>query len=96
MLKIWLTWLQPSLGVLGVMLVLTSPIYSLAAQKPSTVNRASKAVQSKSVVAGATKAPTGVELTGIAATPDLAVRQLAEHPRCDRCLLDTIHTKGCC
>jgi hypothetical protein len=77
MLKIWLTWLQPSLGVLGVMLVLTSPIYSLAAQKPSTVNRASKAVQSKSVVAGATKAPTGVELTGIAATPDLAVRQLA-------------------
>ena len=77
MLKIWLTWLQPSLGVFGLVLVLTSPLYSLAAQKPSTVNRASKAVTSKSVVSGATKAPTGVELTGIAATPDLAVRQLA-------------------
>jgi hypothetical protein len=77
MLKIWLTWLQPSLGVFGVMLVLTSPLLSLAAQKPSTVNRASKAIKSKSVVASATKAPTGVELAGIAATPDLAVRQLA-------------------
>ena len=68
MLKIWLTWLQPSLGVLGVLLVLASPLYSLAAQKPSTVSRASKAAQSNG---------TELQLTGIAATPDLAVRQLA-------------------
>jgi hypothetical protein len=68
MLKIWLTWLQPSLGVLGIMLVLASPLYSLAAQKPSTVSRASKAVRSND---------PEVQLTGIAATPDLAVRQLA-------------------
>jgi hypothetical protein len=74
MLKIWLTWLQPSLGIVGVLLVLASPLYSLAVEKPSTVNRASKAAK---VVTGSVKAPTGVELAGITATPDLAVRQLA-------------------
>jgi hypothetical protein len=76
MLKIWLTWLQPSLGILGIVLVLTSPLYSVAAQ-PNPVSRASKATQLKSVVAGNNNVPTGIELTGIAATPDLAVRQLA-------------------
>jgi hypothetical protein len=77
MLKIWLTWLQPSLGILGIMLVLTSPLSSFASQKASTVNRASKAVQTRAVVAGTAKPSTSVDLTGIAATPDLAVRQLA-------------------
>ncbi len=76
MLKIWLTWLQPSLGILGIVLVLTSPLYSVAAQ-PNTVSRASKTTQPKSIVASTNNVPTGIELTGIAATPDLAVRQLA-------------------
>ncbi len=70
MLKIWLTWLQPSLGILGVVLVLASPLYSLAAQKPITASRANKAIPSKTI-------ETELPLAGIAATPDLAVRQLA-------------------
>ncbi len=77
MLKIWLTWLQPSLGVLGMVLFLASPFYSMAAPKPTTANRTIEATKSQSVVAGADSVPTGTDLTGIAATPDLAVRQLA-------------------
>jgi hypothetical protein len=81
MLKIWLTWLQPSLGVLGTALVLSNPLCTYAASKPAARNTT------------ATKAPTQVsqwsamklngtridrELSsGIALTPDLAVRQLA-------------------
>ncbi len=80
MLKIWLTWLQPSLGLLGMMLVLSSPLYSLAAQKPTAVGRATKAIQPKAIQPKAIAAGTNgteVQLAGIAATPELAVRQLA-------------------
>jgi hypothetical protein len=81
MLKIWLTWLQPSLGVLGTALVLSNPICSIAAPILLATPRTSKAptqVPQWSTV----KSSIGTSLDknllqGIPATPDLAVRQLA-------------------
>lgn len=81
MLKIWLTWLQPSLGILGVLLVLSSPLCSFAADKPSQVGHPSKnsakQPQLRAVIAGGTTIEKELQLSGIAGTPDLAVRQLA-------------------
>jgi hypothetical protein len=79
MLKIWLTWLQPSLGVLGTALVLSNPFYAYAAPKPAAVRITPKPTQfSPWSIAKSTGTRIDRELaSGIAATPDLAVRQLA-------------------
>ncbi len=83
MLKIWLTWLQPSVGVLGTALVLSSPLCSLAAPLSTATTRANKAPapspqspQWSSVKSSGTNIDQAL-LKGIATTPDQAVRQLA-------------------
>jgi hypothetical protein len=79
MLKIWLTWLQPSLGVLGTALVLSNPLCTYAATKPA-VRAISKAPAQVSQWSTIKSEGTRIDrelLSGIAATPDLAVRQLA-------------------
>jgi hypothetical protein len=79
MSKIWLTWLQPSLGVLGTALVLSNPLCSSAA--PNASKTASTKVPAPYPTwSGIKSTDTGVEkqlLKGIATTPDQAVRQLA-------------------
>jgi hypothetical protein len=79
MLKIWLTWLQPRLGVFGTALVLSNPISAYAAPKPVAVNNTKVPTQpsiwSSAKSTGTTLSPA--LLSGIPATPDLAVRQLA-------------------
>jgi hypothetical protein len=80
MLKIWLTWLQPRLGVFGTALVLSNPIYSYAAPKPVAVSNATKIPTQPSIWSSAKSTGTTLSpavLSGIPATPDLAVRQLA-------------------
>ncbi len=88
MLKIWLTWLQPSLGVLGTALVLSNPLCSTATPKPTVVSNTNKTpTQTPKTIArfANTTIGGGLQLNGIAATPDLAVRQLA---------IDAMATKG--
>jgi hypothetical protein len=80
MLKIWLTWLQPSLGVLGTALVLSNPLCSNAAPKPVAVSNTSKIPAQPSMWSGTKSTGTTIdrELSGgVALTPDFAVRQLA-------------------
>jgi hypothetical protein len=81
MLKIWLTWLQPSLGVLGTALVLSNPFCSIAAPILSATPRISKApTQAPQWSTAKSSISTSLDknlLKGIPATPDLAVRQLA-------------------
>ncbi len=78
MLKIWLTWLQPSLGMFGVALVLFSALSSSAAPKPTG---AATAKTLKPQLYVASKPGTTIErelsLSEVSATPDFAVRQLA-------------------
>jgi hypothetical protein len=81
MLKIWLTWLQPSLGVLGTALVLSNPLCSIATPILSATPRISKA-PTQTPQWSTVKSSIGTSLNqnllkGIPATPDLAVRQLA-------------------
>ncbi len=84
MLKIWLTWLQPSLGVLGVAMLLSSPLASSAGTKPTgaatklpkqqpLAKPASSAIASTS----GTTIEQELQSIGVPATPDMAVRQLA-------------------
>lgn len=84
MLKIWLTWLQPSVGVLGTALVLSYPLYSYAAPKPvvagNKINKVNKvpAPVTQWSVARSNGTTIDNELSSaIAITPDMAVRQLA-------------------
>jgi hypothetical protein len=80
MLKIWLTWLQPSVGVLGTALVLSNPFCTYAATKPVTVRNNVKAPTPTSQWSTTRANGTTIDrelLSGIATTPDLAVRQLA-------------------
>jgi hypothetical protein len=83
MLKIWLTWLQPSLGVLGTALVLSYPLYSYAAPKPVVTgkfNKVNKAPAQVSLWSVARSSGTTIDnelSSAIALTPDVAVRQLA-------------------
>ncbi len=85
MLKIWLNWLQPSLGVLGVVLVLSNALSAHAASK-ATGKETSKLPNGNSqpqVVK-----PNGFTLpqqmtgafsptTGVSLPPDVAIRRLA-------------------
>jgi hypothetical protein len=81
MLKIWLTWLQPSLGVLGTALVLSNPLYTYAATKPATPRNITKVpTATSSQWSNLKSAGTRIDrelLSGMAVTPDFAVRQLA-------------------
>jgi hypothetical protein len=80
MLKIWLTWLQPSVGVLGTALVLASPLCSIAAPLLTAKTPASKAPAPSSQWSSLKSGGTNIDqalLKGIATTPDQAVRQLA-------------------
>ena len=79
MLKIWLTWLQPSLGVLGTVLVLSNPLCTFAATKPAprTITKAqTQATQWSDLKSAGTRIDREL-LSGMAVTPDFAVRQLA-------------------
>jgi hypothetical protein len=80
MLKIWLTWLQPSVGILGTALVLSSPLCSLAAPLSTANTRSSKAPVPSPQWSSVKSSGTNIDqslLKGIANTPDQAVRQLA-------------------
>jgi hypothetical protein len=80
MLKIWLTWLQPRLGVFGTALVLLNPICAYAAPKPVAVTNATKIPVQPSLWSSTKSTGTTIDrelLNAIPGTPDLAVRQLA-------------------
>jgi hypothetical protein len=80
MLKIWLTWLQPSLGVLGTALVLSNPLCSYAATTLAVANSHPKAPTVPPQWSSVKFTGTNIDkalLKGIAATPDQAIRQLA-------------------
>jgi hypothetical protein len=76
MLKIWLTWLQPSLGAFGIALVLFSALSASAAPTPTAVATTKAKVQQPAAVNGTT-IDRELSLSGVSATPDFAVRQLA-------------------
>ncbi len=79
MLKIWLTWLQPSLGVLGTALVLSNPLATYAATKPAvprTIAKAAPTSQWSNIKSAGTRIDRELS-SGMAVTPDFAVRQLA-------------------
>jgi hypothetical protein len=87
MSKIWLTWLQPSLGVLGTALVLSNPLCSSAAPNSGTT-ASTKVPAPYPSWSGLKSTGTNIDrlggalrdrqlLKGIAASPDQAVRQLA-------------------
>jgi hypothetical protein len=79
MLKIWLTWLQPSLGVLGLVFVFCNTVYAQAASKIMGANN--KKVQSPQIASksiGTDFQQRKSELTAIGSEPpDVAVRRLA-------------------
>jgi hypothetical protein len=80
MLKIWLTWLQPSLGVLGTALLLSSTMCVRAATKPAAVRVTQKAPAQVSQWSTLKTSGTRIDrelVNRVAPTPDLAVRQLA-------------------
>lgn len=79
MSKIWLTWLQPSLGILGTALVLSNPLCSSAAPNSGTT-AAAKVPAPYPSWSGLKSTGTNIDralLKGISTSPDLAVRQLA-------------------
>jgi hypothetical protein len=79
MSKIWLTWLQPSLGVLGTALVLSNPLCSSAAPNSGTT-ASTKVPAPYPSWSGLKSNGTNIDqqlLKGIPTSPDQAVRQLA-------------------
>lgn len=74
MLKIWLACLQPSLGVLGMAMLLCSPLCANAAEKAPGMSKKSVKQQ---LSTGKAKVEQQIRPTEIAITPDMAVRQLA-------------------
>ena len=79
MSKIWLTWLQPSLGVLGTALVLSNPLCSSAAPNSGTT-ASTKVPAPYPSWSGLKSTGTNIDqqlLKGIPSSPDQAVRQLA-------------------
>jgi hypothetical protein len=80
MLKIWLTWLQPSLGVLGTALLLSSSFCVRAEAKPAAVALNRQAPAQVSPWSAVKSSGTRIDrelINRVAPTPDLAVRQLA-------------------
>ncbi len=87
MSKIWLTWLQPSIGVLGTALVLSNPLCSSAAPNSGTT-ASTKVPAPYPSWSGLKSTGTNINpqlLKGIPTSPDQAVRQLA---------IDTLATSG--
>jgi hypothetical protein len=81
MLKIWLTWLQPSLGILGAALVLCNPLATYAATKAAPNSVAAKktpaqSTQWSSLRSNGTRIDSELS-SAVAITPDMAVRQMA-------------------
>ncbi len=88
MLKIQLSWLQSSLGVLGTALVLSNPLTSSASPNLAAAHRTTKVPAQPPQWSSVKSTSTNVEqalLKGVASTPDQAVRQLA---------INTIVTSG--
>ena len=86
MLKTWLTRLQPGVSGLGILLLVASPLCSLAAPKPKAFTNSKIPSQQPQWSVASIGSFTSGETTsnrdmpsigGIAATPDVAVRQLA-------------------
>jgi hypothetical protein len=84
MLKIWLTWLQPGVGILGVLFILSSALAANAAPNTKTVNNTNKTNKQQSHQPASKLAlPTdfaveaALKSLAIPDTPDVAVRQLA-------------------
>lgn len=77
MLKIWLTWLQPSLGVFGIALLLSAPLASTAAPKPTGTATVKTSKQQQIKIAPVPAVNPVLNLSGVSMTPDFAVRQLA-------------------
>ena len=78
MLKIWLTWLQPGLGVFGTALVLSNPLCAHATIKPVAYGISKIPAHSQWSIARSTGTTLDKQsLSGIATPPDLAVRRLA-------------------
>ncbi len=87
MLKIWLNWLQPSLGVLGVTLVLSNALCAHAASK-ATRKETSKVSTTGNAQLKVANKPNGFTLpqqmtralsqtVGVSLPPDVAIRRLA-------------------
>jgi hypothetical protein len=77
MLKIRLTWLQPSLGVLGIALLLSSPFAASAATKPVKTAATKAPKQQPIAIKAGTTIDQELQLSAVSQTPDFAVRQLA-------------------
>jgi hypothetical protein len=84
MLKTWLTWLQPGVSGLGILLLVASPLCSIAAPKPKELTSSKIpsqqpqwSVASIAGVSGAAVSKQEVSSVGVGATPDVLVRQLA-------------------
>lgn len=78
MLKTWLTCLQPGLGVFGTALVLSNPLCAYATIKPVAYSISKIPPQSQWSIARSTGTTLDKQsMSGIASTPDLAVRRLA-------------------
>jgi hypothetical protein len=77
MLKIWLTWLQPSLGVLGVAMLLSSPLASSAVTKPAGAATPKSLKQQPIASTSGTTIDKELQSSAVSPTPDFAVRQLA-------------------
>ncbi len=82
MLKIWLTWLQPSLGILGAALILCNPLATYAATKPAAPNSVAtkktpvQSTQWSRFRSNGTRIDSELS-SAVAITPDMAVRQMA-------------------
>jgi hypothetical protein len=98
MLKIWLTWLQPSLGVLGTALVLSNPWCAYAASKPAAVRNPTTTKTPTQVSQWSAMKLNGTRIdselsSGIALTPDMAVRRLAMNSTTASGLPSSINSK---
>ncbi len=98
MLKIWLTWLQPSLGVLGTALVLSNPLCAYAASKPAAVRNPTTTKTPTQVSQWSAMKLNGTRIdselsSGIALTPDMAVRRLAMNSTTASGLPSSINSK---
>lgn len=85
MLKIWLNWLQPSLGVLGVVLVLSNAVSAHAGSKPigkepsiaPIENSQPKVVKPNGFTLPQQMTGAFSPTTGVSLPPDVAIRRLA-------------------
>lgn len=86
MLKTWLTRLQPGVSGLGILLLVASPLCSVATPKPKAFTNSKIPSQQPqwsvasigSFTSGETNSNRNMpSIGGIAATPDIAVRQMA-------------------